>query len=183
MSQVRNFNYDRKRFTLPTVDIGYYWRVLQYSLWMIASKAIISVVIFGIMCEGLRIIVPPVSEKLSKLPFLHFLKHYEETRNLDLAMLFAIGLIFGVWVLLSQVIEILLDLDKIQYFTPDQLCVLILGLVLLGTDLLCFYFGISEMGWGSGGVSFFSILATAAYASLLIFCSWFSVNLKRSLKG
>ena len=183
MSHVKYFDYDRKRMTLPTVDIGYYWRCLQYSVWMILSKLVVGVVIFGIMTEGFRILVPPVSEKLFKLPFLHFLKRYEETRDLDLATLFAIALIFSVFALWTSVIEILLELDKIQGFTPDQLFTLILGIVLLGSDMLIFHAGIVESGWGGGKANFSSILATAAYASLLIFCCWFSVNLKRSLKG
>lgn len=160
------------------IDWLWCWKTFVYSAWTIASKTIISIVVFGIMTEGLRVLVPPLSQKMFKLPFFGFFQQYEETHNLDLATLFAVGLIVAVWVLWHEVIEILLDLDRINEFSPRQVFVLTLGSIILGADAIIFSFGISEMGWGGGGVTFSSLVATAAYIALLIFSCWVSVNLK-----
>jgi hypothetical protein len=162
----------------------------KYWLWKAVTILILAPIYCSVIAEGLRMLVPPLGQKLYKLPIPGFatLGQYQETRRLDLAIFMAIFLLIAVWWLWEQVLKVLLGSDVILQdsgWNPDayKRVVLILGTVILGADACLFYASMVQMGWGGTRLSVPGLLATAAYLAVIIFVSLVSLTLRKPLDG
>lgn len=133
--------------------------------------------------EEVKILVPSLGIRLYKLPIPGFamFRTYVELKRLDLALFMALFLFFAVSWLWRQVLRAILRTDDAFVVTGwdpvvYRKLILILGGVLLGADAILFYLGAAEYGWG-GGFSFSAIIATLAYAGVLVFVSLVSLHL------
>lgn len=169
--------------TLATV-----WAYFKLVAWMLLSKIPLGVLYISVMADGLRFLIPALSQKLYKIPGLSWMRDYEATYRLDLAPLFSLFLLLAVYWLWGKILRIwLFDPDDDDLGLPTanpaavRLIVVSLGLVVLGADMLLFYISMTQASWGGSAFSFSALLATAAYVSVLIFVSLISVTLHQSL--
>lgn len=175
----------------PAVARPIRWKLIQAHVrcaaWDIASKLVLGVVYLAIISEGLRLVVPPLAQKIHKLPGLEGLNDYEATHALDLASLFSLFLLAGVWVSWDRVLRFWLGVPLPGHESWDsrnyQRFVVGLGGVMLATDGALFYAAICQMGWGSPSFSFNAVLATAAYLTVLIFATFVSINLHQRVQS
>lgn len=166
------------------VDWGKLWTRIRIVLWTVFIKIPLGVVYVSIIAEGLRILVPPLGQKLWKLPLLTFLRDYEETHRLDLAPVMSVFILIAVFVLWEQVLEIwLVRQEKGSAWLMDNKAILIVGLgsLVLGADICLFYVGVVQSGWGGVSFSFSALIATAAYLGVLVFVSLQSLTLRLDL--
>ena len=152
---------------------------IKYLLWALSTKLVLGFIYLAIMAEGLRILIPSLTQKLYKLPGLTSLRRYELFHRLDLAIPFSLFLMLVVFAMWPKIIRIWLgeDLDSADW-DPDRYRWLIMGqgIVLLVIEPLIFYLGATQMSWGGGGFNLPALLATAGYLVVLIFVSYKSVE-------
>lgn len=163
---------------------------IKYWMWKLITIAVLGPIYCSVIAEGLRMLVPALGQKLHKLamPGFAVLGQYQETRRLDLAILFAAFLLIAVWWLWEQVLRILLGTDRVfqdSGWNADvyKRLVLILGVVVLVADASLFYIAMVQMGWGGTRFSLAALLATAAYVAVLVFVSLVSLNLSKPFDG
>ena len=134
------------------------WDILRaqcrYWLWQIATKAVLSVVYFAVIAEGLRMTVPALGLKLHKTPGLTWLYDYEATHRLDLAHLLAVFLLIGVWTLWRRILELWLGNDDAFYegrwhVDNHKRLVVALGGLILAADAALFSGYPNKPGQGS----------------------------------
>lgn len=157
---------------------------LRIVLWFVFIKIPLGVVYVAIIAEGLRTLIPPLGQKLWKLPLLTFLRDYEETHRLDLAPVMSVFIFIAVCVLWEQVLEIwLVRQEKGSAWLLDNKAILMvsLGSLVLGADICLFYVGVVQSSWGGVSFSFSALLATAAYLGVLVFVSLQSLTLRLAL--
>lgn len=162
----------------------------KYWLWKLVTIVILAPIYCSVIAEGLRMLVPPLGQKLYKLaiPGFAMFGQYQETRRLDLAIFMSVFLLVAVWWLWEQVLKVFLSTDALFEncgWNPEAYTrvVLILGVVILGADACLFYVSMVQMGWGATRLSVPALLATAAYIAVIIFVSLVSLNLRRPLGG
>ncbi len=154
----------------------------NYYTWQIVTKLVLGVIYMQTIAEGFRFLVPALGQKVSKIPGLGMLAHYEATYRLDLAVFFSFFMLIAVFFLWNRIIQLWLEVDGGQEYVganadhQDQLIVT-LGFVVLGADLCLFYLAVTKITWGGSSFSFTAFLATCAYAAVLIFVSYVSVIL------
>lgn len=159
---------------------------LKYWAWQVVTKLILGVIYIAVISEGLRVIVPALGQKLYKLPGLGALRDYEGTHRLDLAHFLAIFVLFAVFYLWDRILELWLESDEEfddRGWNPEahRRLVVVLGTVILGADACLFYVAMTQIGWRGTTFSFSALLATAAYLAVLIFVSFVSINLRKSI--
>jgi hypothetical protein len=156
---------------------------IAYWSWQIVTKPVLGLIYFSVIAEGLRFVVPPLGQRLYKLPGLAWLYGYEDTHRLDLANLFSIFLLIAVWHLWGKIIELWLGFDwgfgaGAQHSEDHhKFLVVVLGTIILAADSLLFYVAMVQLIWGGSLFSLSAILATAAYLGVLIFVTYSSVIL------
>lgn len=162
----------------------------KYWLWKLVTIVILAPIYCSVIAEGLRVLVPPLGQKLHRLaiPGFAMFGQYQETRRLDLAIFLAMFLLIAVWWLWEQVLKVFLSTDAAfegSGWNAEAYArvVLILGVVILGADACLFYVSMVQMGWGSTRLSVPALLATAAYIAVIIFVSLVSLNLRKPLNG
>jgi hypothetical protein len=158
---------------------------VKYWMWQIVVKGMMGLVAFALTSEGLRIINPGCAQKLSGQPFLVELNNYEGFYRLEVAHLFALGLVLGVFICWTKAIRAWLKPDDTgeKGFSASKyrLFTIPFAVVFLSMDSICFYKGVAQMGWGGGGFSVDALLATAMYASLAILTCFVSVMLRQRI--
>lgn len=160
---------------------------LKYLAWQLLAKGVLGVIYIAVISEGLRVLVPALGQKLSKLaiPGAWMLAEDEAGHRLDLAHIFALFLLIAVFHLWAEVIRSWLRPDdpEDEGFDPDNYFRLVatLAVVILGADAFLFFYSVTQMGWTGGEISFTAILVTAAYVAVLIFVSFVSVNLRQQV--
>jgi hypothetical protein len=159
---------------------------LRHWAWTIFKIVVFGVLYCYLISEGLRFLIPALGTKLWKLPGLAFLRDFEETHKLDLAPFFAIVLLIAVFYLWCRLLEgwvfpdsALEDLGR--HPGRYRLFITILGSVVLCCDACLFYVAMCKMGWKGTVLSLSALLATAAYVACLIFVSFVSVTLHKSI--
>ena len=171
--------YERRR-TAGALFMAY----MKYLAWIVLTKIPLGFIYINIIAEGLRMLVPPLGQKLHRIPGLAALAQYEETHKLDLAPLFAMFLLVGVFYLWSRLIQLWIEADRGAYVDwlgdRETTLVLLLGAVILLADAILFYVAMAEFSWGSM-FSLTALIATAAYVAVLIFVSYVSVNLHNDI--
>jgi hypothetical protein len=155
-------------------------------LWDFAAKVILGVIYFAVISEGLRILIPPLGQKLYKLPipFLAALEDDEVGHRLDLAHAFSLFLLIGVYALWSRVLRLYLSagegFDDSGWNSKNHRQLIVgMAAVLLGADAALFYIAMTELGWAGSGFSFTAIVATTCYIAVLIYVTFVSVTLHR----
>jgi hypothetical protein len=157
-------------------------------LWLVVAKFPFAVIYLLVISEGLRLSVPPLAQRLGKIPFLSMFRDYEATYRLDLAHIFAVGLLVAVLWLAERALHFYLDpngafKDSLWPAETLQRLVPVLCGVILGADLVLFYVGIANSGWGGARLSFTALIATVAYAGVLTFVSFVSLSLKATAQA
>lgn len=158
---------------------------IKLLLWTVLVKLPLAVIYVVIIADGLRYLIPPLGQKLWKIPLLTFLREYEAFYRLDLAPFMSIFILLAVWHFWDEILEILLVRQTAEgEWVPDNraLLVMTVGAVILGADVCLFYIGISQSSWGGTGFSVSALLATTAYLGVLIFVSYRSLDLRLSLR-
>lgn len=157
---------------------------IKYWAWKLLSMAVIAPIYIAIVSDGLRYLIPPLGQKLSKLPFLQIFGDYESTHRIDLAHPMALVLLFAVWWLWDRLLMAWLggDIDYLG-FDPDayNVVVNVLGISIVSADAMLFYLGATQSTWGGTAFSFSALLATIAYVAILVFVSFVSCVLRRQL--
>jgi hypothetical protein len=119
------------------------------------------------------------------VPGFSYMQHYQNLRDLDLAHVFAIFMLFAVWVLGIALIEMLLfgvQADERLNMTYHVRFVYSIAGVVIVTDILMFYRGIADQGGlldTNGGLT--PLIATVGYMGLLAFVAYVHVMLKRRI--
>ena len=157
---------------------------LKYWAWQGFTKPILGLIYLAVISEGLRLLVPVLGQRLSKLPALGSLEDYETTYKLDLAPFFAVFLLIAVWHLWNKVIEFWIARDDDNSWSntdAHKFLVRILAFTILGADAILFYASVSQMGWSST-FSVSALVATAAYVGVTIFVSYISLCLRKDVE-
>lgn len=156
---------------------------LRYWSWQFVTKFILGLIYLAVISEGLRALIPPLGQKIYKLPLLSFLKDYEATYRLDLAPFFALFLLVAVFVLWRRIIVVWLSYEDAWLWSQEDRLVVGLGCLILGADSVLFYYAMTQMGWGNSVFSFSAFVAAGAYVGVLVFVSYMSVKLNPGRKG
>jgi hypothetical protein len=166
----------------PPFRLGAY---LLYLAWQVTTKCVLGVVYLAVIAEGLRIVIPPLSQKLHKLPGLAILDRFETTYQVDLANIFAVFLLLAVWALWDRCLRIWLDVPAHCHpsWNPERYrqFIVVMGSIVLFSDAMLFYFAMGTMSWGGSQFSLGALLATAAYLAVIIFASFVGVSLHQRI--
>lgn len=161
---------------------------IKYVLWRIATIAAFAGVYITVVAEGYRILIPTLSKKIFTLPFLGFLRQFEDAHRIDLAIVMSVILMFSVVYLWERLLEqfvfnaherlsIVSHREADTVFAENQFFFLV-GVVILVCDGLLFYFGVANLSWG-GGFSFTAVIATVAYVCVILTIAHVSNRLRR----
>lgn len=155
--------------------------------WLFNAVTIpVLIVIYSVVISrGLRISLPgALTFKLYKLPvpFCSNLEHYKNYRDLDVAVVIAMGMLGGVLYLGTSLLELLLFGPKTEQGLVAAVHAKFLSIlcpVLCFVDLGLFYRGISETsGLFEEGGGTTPILATIGYGALMFAVAYAHVMLK-----
>lgn len=162
------------------------WNWIVLIVWKLFSFAILSVVYWTMISEGLRHLVSPLGQKLYRVPLpgFSFMQNEMTLRRLDLAHCIAILLLLATYALANENLRIILRSDHSigRGFNPAVYVkfVQLMGLTIIGIDAVLFYMAMSQMsGWGGSRFSVTTLLATVLYVGVLLFTSFMTVNLER----
>lgn len=155
--------------------------IIKRLAWWILKMLGMGLIYVSVIAEGLRTLIPPMGQKLWKVPGLAALKDYEGTYKLDIAPIMAVFIFIAVTVLWDEILELwLLKLPEHGHWRLDnrEMLIVSLGTLVLGADIILFYSGLSQLGWGGGGISFSALVGTAAYVGILLFFTYVSITLR-----
>jgi hypothetical protein len=165
--------------------------VLLWFLWLM-TEASFGLMTANIVAEGTRILFTPWGKKLHMMPGLGGLKQYEGWHQVDGALVFAVFTMIVMLVCWSfffhRVLKAkkqwsqLLDCGELFSGIGERIA-MISGAVLSLADAVLFYAAMNEMSWGTGWFSLTSLLATAAYCSLVVLCAFVSAQLSHKIKN
>lgn len=164
------------------------WPKVKYWAWEIVTKALLGMVYIAVISEGLRLLVPALGTRIWKaIPWLRFLRDYEDTYRLDLAPILAIFVLIAVWYLWDKILQVFLHTDEAvatEGFNPRPYRILVwtLGGIILCADAILFYTAMTHVSWRGTMFSFSALLATIAYLAVLVFISFVSLSLRNDLK-
>jgi len=163
------------------------WKRLNFRsfLWTCLVLPCLGVIYWMVNSQGARMKMPVLAIRLWKIPIPGFshLRGWEGLRQIDLAHIFAMFLLFATWYLSCKVLTALLfdevghnpDTDAVVY----RRIVYVLAGIIIPLDVVLFFYGVAEQGgWGGGG--FVPVFAAIAYAGVLGFCAFVHVNLKNN---
>lgn len=174
---------ERSVWSRPARSRSYFWAWVKYWGWTLFTKLPLGLIYVLVISEGLRTLIPPLGQRLHRVPGLAWLQAYEGWHRFDLAIPFSVFLLIAVFYLWSRIIRLWKwsDDDPNVWFTGrESQLVTILGVIILGADAILFYTAIADFAWG-GGLSLSALIATLAYIAVLIFVSYVSVNLEDEL--
>jgi len=158
------------------------YRSLLFTVFVIP---LLGMIYWIVNSQGIRISIPIFGMKLYKIPIpgFSFLEHYKGLRDLDLAHVFAIFMLFAVWSLSVRLLKILLfgyETDQrinAEFHLRFLYCVFAVVII---CDVIMFFRGIGDQGAllaGSGSLT--PLIATIGYTGLLAFVAYVHVMLKR----
>lgn len=162
------------------------WAYLKYWTWQVVTKTSWLVIYIAVISEGLRYSVPPLAQKLYKIPGLSDLQDYELTHAMDMAQLLALFMAIAVCFLWEEILELRLQSEDTfddhgwNSETHRQLIVG-LGVVILGADACLFYVAMTQMGWQGTTLSIPALLATCAYIAVLVWVSFVTISLRQTI--
>jgi len=155
-------------------------------VWFIATLPL-SVVYVNVIAEGLRIVVPPLAQKIHALPGLGVLNEHQATHALDLALPFSVFSLLGCSVAWNRLLRLWLGvpLPGHERWHSENYPRFILGLggLLLASDCYLFYSAMGTMSWGAdAGVSVGALVATAAYVCILVVTTFINITLHQKVE-
>lgn len=160
--------------------------VAWFRLWSFKPvKFLIGIGYVAVITEGLRMVVPALGIKLYRLPLLGALKEYQGWHQLDLAI-FAALLLFTLssWIWCVLLETWLYDREALAVAGRNsrkyELCMFVLGVVILFSDACLFYRAMTFVGWGGEALSYSALICTVAYLAVLVSVCAVSVSLKRN---
>lgn len=156
------------------------WATIKYLLWLVATKLILGALYFFLVSEGLRRLVPPLGQKLRTLPGLGWVADYEALYKLDLAHVFALGLLLVTFQLWISLLRMWLRIEGASVW--DNQIVALAGLVIVTADAILFHTSISQWSWTGSESSSINWLMTAMYVAFLMYSSYVSLKLKQNLE-
>jgi hypothetical protein len=177
----------RMRSPRPDRPPGSIAAYAAYYGWQVTTKLVLGCIYVACLAEGLKFLVPPLGQKLHKIPGLSFLETYDATYRLDLAIPFSLFMLIAVFFLWSRIIRLWLEIDDemedVRGNRDHQTQLIVaLGFVILGADLFIFYVAVTQVTWGGSAFSFTALLATGAYVAVLIFVTYVGVVLRQRLE-
>lgn len=155
------------------------WATTKYVLWMLASKLVLGTLYLFLVSEGLRRLVPPLGQKLRTLPGLGWVADYEATYKLDLAHVFALGLMVITFQLWNAVLRMWMRADESSIW--DNQIVAVAWLIIVPADALVFFTALGQWSWAGSPFSFVNVVMTAMYVAFLGYASYVSIQLKQRI--
>ncbi|MFN4261393.1 MAG: hypothetical protein ACK4RK_19070 [Gemmataceae bacterium] len=154
-------------------------------LFKLLTTPIMTVIYWVVIADGLRLLLPALGIPLYKLPIpgISYLRLYQGFNKFDLANCLLIFLCLAVFFLWLNILRMWLyeegcflsrQLDAGKYATV----LVLLGLVILGSDIALFYWSMCNQSWLGGGFSFSAALITLAYTGVVVFVSFMCVSLE-----
>ena len=156
------------------------WATTKYVLWMIASKLILGTLYLFLVSEGLRRLVPPLGQRLRTLPALSWVSDYEATYKLDLAHVFALGLMVVTFQLWNSLLRLWMRTGSSSI--GDNQIVVLTGFIIVTADAILFLTSINQWSWTGSSFSFITLLMTAMYVAFLMYSSYLSIKLKQNME-
>ena len=172
---------------MPTITHWLKTANFKSFLFSVLVIPVLGMIYWIVNSQGIRISLPIFGTRLHKIPIpgFSFLQHYQNVRDLDLAHLFAVFMLFAVWVLSVALLEIHLfgiradERLNMRYHIRFLYCI---SAIVIITDILMFYRGIADQGGlldASGGLT--PLIATVGYTGLLAFVAYVHVMLKHHI--
>lgn len=154
-------------------------------IWNGLSIVVLGITYWAVISEGLRVLLPTLGQRLSKLPIpgFSYFGSFEATFRLDLAHGLSIFLFIAMWSLWGLILRYWLGSDlhfrNSGWEDPEayKRIVLVLGVVILLADALLFYIAMTQMSWSGSNFSFVALIASAGYVAILVFVKLVSLNL------
>jgi len=146
------------------------WKLVLFNL---GALTFLGLIYWTVNSIGLRLAFTSMAFKLYKVPGLSSLRHYHGWRDLDLANVAAMVLLFLVWVFTVLMFHIFMyggfRMKSINAWFVNMF-IPVAGLVLVIVDALIFYHGVGEQTglFNDGGVSLTQIIMTVAYSSVIL---------------
>jgi hypothetical protein len=146
------------------------WKLVVFNLVVLP---VLGIIYWTINSIGLRLTIPALAFKVSKVPGFSALRHYHGWRDLDLAHVAALGLLALVWVFTLLMFHVFMYGGFRRNNANESFVhgfVLTIGAVLVIVDAVMFYNGIGEQGsfFSNDGVSSMQIVLTIAYSATLL---------------
>lgn len=162
-------------------------RVGKVKSWLfkLLTTPLMGVIYWVVIADGLRLLLPALGIPLWKLPIpgISYLRLYQGFNKFDLANCLAIFLCLAVFFLWLNILRMWLSEDG--FFVSRRLdaekyalVLLILGLVILGSDIALFYYSMCNQSWLGSGFSLSAALITLAYTGVVVFVSFLCVSLE-----
>jgi len=154
-------------------------------LFTVIFIPLLGMIYWIVNAQGIRMSIPIFGMKLYKVPFpgFSFLANYKGLRDLDLAHVFALFMLFAVWYLSVRLLKILLfGYDRQDGINAgfDLRFLFCVSAVVILIDVTMFYRGIADQGGlltGTGGLT--PLIATVGYSGLLAFVAYTHLMLQR----
>lgn len=178
--------YDQTSVYLHNVRWNRFFARLKYLAWEIFTKLVLGLIYFSIISEGFRILIPILAERIHRFPGLGWMNDSEALYQIDLAHLMSLFMLIAVWYLWDRILTLWLDaeitFDDLSWNQDNDITfILLLGAVVLGADACLFYLSVSNVSWGGSSFSITAVIATAAYLAVLLFVTYVSIRLRKSL--
>jgi len=177
--------------SIVTVQVDMQTRLRELNvksiLFCVLALPMLGTIYSHVNSQGIRGLLPIFGTRLHKMPVpgFSFMQHYQNLRDLDLAHVFAIFMLFGVWVLGIALMEMFLFGVRadarlnMKFHIRFLYCI---SSIVIITDLFMFYRGcVHQGGWedSTGGLT--ALIATVGYTGLLAFVAYVHVMLKRRI--
>jgi hypothetical protein len=150
--------------------VARHWKVIGFNLLVLPALVIIYWTINSI---GLRLTFPVLSFKVYKIPGFAVLRMYQGWKDLDLANVTAMGLLFFVWLFAVLMMHIFVYGGFRRARVNERFVnsfIATAGMVLVIIDAVMFYNGMNEQGsvFGNGEISVMQVVLTIGYSTALL---------------
>ncbi len=156
---------------------------LQYFAWRFVSVIGFAILYAFLLSEGLRLIFAATARKLHTIPFLSWMKGYEDLHRIDLAMVLAAVLMFVILYVWERLLELMIfekeNLLEAANEDRESSLFLYVGIVILICDAVIFYASIVSLSWGGAKFSFTALVATAMWVGIVLVLAHLTNKLRR----
>lgn len=156
---------------------------VQFFAWRIVSTIGFAILYAFLLSEGLRLMFAASARKLHTIPFLSWMKGYEDLHRLDIATLMAAGFMFIIMFIWERLLDLLIygKRSAVEADQQDRESKLFLyvGIGFLVCDAVTFYASIVSLSWGGSKFSFTALIATAMWVGMVIVLAHLTNRLRR----
>jgi hypothetical protein len=175
--------YGGNRMSHPRVNGTLIFARLQYFAWRFISVIGFAILYAFLLSEGLRLIFAATARKLHTIPFLSWMKFYEDLHRIDLAMILAAVLMFVILYVWERLLELMIfekeNLLEAANDDRESSLFLYVGIVILVCDAVIFYASIVSLSWGGAKFSFTALIATAMWVGIVLVLAHLTNKLRR----